>query len=537
MPAAVPPEGPKLLAHPLLRSGQVEARGYQLNIAATALEKNTLVILPTAMGKTVISLLVAAERLARHPGGQVLMLAPTKPLVLQHAESFKKFLTLEPHELVVLTGQTAASQRARLFRDAVAVFATPQGIRNDLADGLYGLRRVRLVIFDEAHRARRAYAYNDIARFYREQAEHPRVLALTASPGREKAVIERTCEALGVEAVELRSDTDADVRPYIPPLEVRWSECDMPPPYRRMKMLLEQMRVQQVESLQKMGPLRYKKARFVNKKDLLILGDTFRKRLFAPGKDKGFIYAAIVLQGAALSLAHMEEVLTTQDVRVLKDFLERQAKKETKGARRIRAHPKFHELEALVAQHQDLPHPKQARLKAIVERELEERPESRIIVFTQYRDTATRLLEALRGVEGARPVRFVGQASKGGDRGLSQEEQSTILHQFREGKVNILVATSIAEEGLDIPQVELVVFYEPVPSEIRLIQRRGRTARRNFGRVEILITRGTLDEAYYWSSRKREQKMKRIVSKLEIGAAPEPRRLPEGGQFRLEDFA
>ena len=46
-----------------------------------------------------------------------------------------------------------------------------------------------------------------------------------------------------------------------------------------------------------------------------------------------------------------------------------------------------------------------------------------------------------------------------------------------------LVATSIAEEGLDIPEVDLVVFYEPIPSEIRYIQRRGRTGRKTAGNV------------------------------------------------------
>jgi ERCC4-related helicase len=54
---------------------------------------------------------------------------------------------------------------------------------------------------------------------------------------------------------------------------------------------------------------------------------------------------------------------------------------------------------------------------------------------------------------------------------MSQEEQSAVLESFRNGEFDVLVATSIAEEGLDIPEVDLVVFYEPIPSEIRYIQR------------------------------------------------------------------
>src|SRR5437879_11855317 len=75
-------------------------------------------------------------------------------------------------------------------------------------------------------------------------------------------------------------------------------------------------------------------------------------------------------------------------------------------------------------------------------------------------------------------MRFVGQASRGEDIGLSQKEQVDILDKFRAGEINVLVATSIGEEGLDIPQVDHVVFYEPVPSEIRQIPPRGRTGRR-----------------------------------------------------------
>jgi len=78
-----------------------------------------------------------------------------------------------------------------------------------------------------------------------------------------------------------------------------------------------------------------------------------------------------------------------------------------------------------------------------------------------------------------------------------------------------LVATCIAEEGLDIPSVELVVFYEPIPSEIRYIQRRGRTGRKKFGKVKILITQDTIDEGFYFASLKREKQMRDVVSRLE----------------------
>jgi len=94
---------------------------------------------------------------------------------------------------------------------------------------------------------------------------------------------------------------------------------------------------------------------------------------------------------------------------------------------------------------------------------------------------------------------------------LTQEEQAARIEQLEDGSLNVLVATSIAEEGLDIPAVDQVVFYEPIPSEIRYIQRRGRTGRKAPGRVTILATNNSLDMAYLYASSRRIEKMRRIV--------------------------
>jgi superfamily II DNA or RNA helicase len=55
------------VVHPMVREGAVEDREYQRRIVERALEANTLVVLPTALGKTVIAELVAAELLHRYP--------------------------------------------------------------------------------------------------------------------------------------------------------------------------------------------------------------------------------------------------------------------------------------------------------------------------------------------------------------------------------------------------------------------------------------------------------------------------------------
>ena len=88
------------------------------------------------------------------------------------------------------------------------------------------------------------------------------------------------------------------------------------------------------------------------------------------------------------------------------------------------------------------------------------------------------------------------------------------VEEFKIGKINILGATSIAEEGLDIPEVDSVIFYEPIPSAIRHIQRRGRTGRQEKGKVIILVTKDTRDEGYRWSAHHKEKRMHRILKDL-----------------------
>jgi Fanconi anemia group M protein len=172
-----------------------------------------------------------------------------------------------------------------------------------------------------------------------------------------------------------------------------------------------------------------------------------------------------------------------------------------------------------------------------------ERPNSKVLVFTHYRDTCDLVTSKLSRIDGVRVTKLVGQADRVGEKGQKQKEQVGVLQRFRDGEFNVLVATSVGEEGLDVASTDLVVFYEPVPSEIRSIHRKGRTGRRSAGKVVIFLTKGTRDQAYHWSSVRKEREMKRRLLSLKDELAPtcEGERTneahPDGkGQRSLLDF-
>jgi len=496
------------VTHELLRRGAVEERAYQVNIARACLERSTLVVLPTGMGKTVVAAMVIAEVL-RRKGGKVLFLAPTKPLVEQHAASLRKVLIVD--RIALFTGEaTSPEERELLWRENKIIVSTPQVIRNDVRAERISLDEVSLVVFDEAHRAVGDYAYVDVAATYKEVPGRL-VLGMTASPGSSAEKILEVCGNLGITAVEIRTEYDPDVVPYLHDLEVQRIPVEAPDVSKEIRTLLQVVLEEQVERLKKIGFLAGKPK--VSLKDLLAAGDEARKRLDSGVRD-GRLYGAMTAQAIAMKANHAMELAETQGLGSLRSYFDKmEAETKSKADVQFLKHAKVQEAIKL-ARESDVEHPKLAKTGWVVREQFMKKPDSKVIVFAHYRETADRVTQELARIPGLRPVRFVGQASHGNDIGLSQKEQVEILEKFKAGEVNVIVATSIGEEGLDIPQVDLVVFYEPVPSEIRTIQRRGRTGRSAAGRVVMLVTTDTRDEAYFYSARRKERKMHQELDRL-----------------------
>lgn len=509
--------------HPAVRSGKIEARSYQKEIAEKASLRNTLVVLPTALGKTVIAALVVADLLYKFPKMRILMMAPTRPLVLQHLDSFCRLLKVSRENLEVLMGTIPGDERRRIWQgEAKMFFATPQTVRNDLQEGRVQLSDFSLLIFDEGHRARKNYAYNAIARKYMEEGAWPIILALTASPGSSRDRIEEVCSNLYIEQIEYRSEENIDVLPYVHPVEVEWKKVELPEAYKELSEIIEIILQENLKWLNEhrflTTPIRY-----TSRRTLLDLGDALRGRLRELAEDqRGPIYTALVRQATSLTLFHAKELLETQGISTLTSFLDKVSRnaEEKSSYRRLKRDPRFVALLRRSRELEEKDHPKVMETIRAARSQLERTPSSKVLVFTQYRDTASHLVKRLGAMPELRVARFVGQASKEEDAGLSQKEQVRILSQYRDGDLNTLVATCIAEEGLDIPDVDLVVFYEPIPSGIRYIQRKGRTGRRQVGKAIVLLAENTLDVAYHAASTRRVTKMRKIVQRLNKQLAP-----------------
>ncbi|AFU58890.1 putative ATP-dependent RNA helicase [Candidatus Nitrososphaera gargensis Ga9.2] len=533
--------------HPLVWEGTIDHRLYQKNIADAASHKNTLVILPTALGKTMIAALVCADMLYKYRDKRVLMMAPTRPLVSQHLKSFSAVLKIMEEQVAMVTGKTVPEARRAVWdkRDVRLVFATPEVVRNDLEEGRLHLKDFILLVFDEAHRAVKDYAYTAIAREYVGQSMHPVILAMTASPGAKKERIQEVCNNLYIEHVEYRSEEDGDVKPYVNPIDVKWEWFDLPEEYRYIASVLRSMLDERLKWLVQRGLLGKKKdTRWIFKRDLIEAGEALRYRLeLTMEEQRGPIYVAIMNQSAALTL-YCLELIESQGAHSLRAFFERIEEEGGRAHAALLKDPKIMEVRALVEK-APVEHPKARRIVELVKEYCcgssdssnKQQQKGRVLVFTQYRDTARHIVDDVLSSTGIKASRFVGQAKRQGDEGMNQDEQAAVLQSFREGEFDVLVATSIAEEGLDIPEVDLVVFYEPVPSEIRYIQRRGRTGRKAAGSVVILAANDTIDTRHLYASKRRVERMKESLSSINAVLAPVKRAFLEPNPVTAEELA
>ena len=475
--------------HRYIKKSSIEHRDYQDNLAKQAISENCLIVLPTGLGKTTVALHAIAEFLSRGKGG-VLFLAPTRVLAHQHYEFLKNNLLID--DIALVTGEDLIAKRKKLWINSV-ICATPEIVKNDLDRQIVSPDQFSLVIFDEAHRTVGDYAYSGIAeRFANIDA---RIIGMTATLPSEKQKAEEMVKILKIASIAQRTEESPDVSPYVQQTDTQWITVELGPEMKEIQALIKATVDSRYLELKKLG---------LNLSGSRSMSELLRVREFVLRQNR----RAAKPLFTAIRLIHALNVFESHGVTSFLRFCERTQEKKGVGIKDLFENDlNFGKAIRLAkqAQQKGIEHSKMDKLREV----LQEIP-GRALVFTSYRDSVDVIHQKLNEI-GISAGFLIGKA---GETGLKQKKQIETIQKFRDGQYRVLIATRVGEEGLDISEVNLVVFFDNVPSSIRYIQRKGRTGRKDYGRLVVLIAKDTTDETYYWIGKRKVTAAKGMGEKM-----------------------
>lgn len=489
----------------------IEERSYQNDLFNSSKDNNTLIVLPTGTGKTLVSVAISLHRLSESEGKKVIFLTPTKPLARQQAVAFEDFSTINSDDIKVLSGEISPNKRGDIAEDAKVICSTPQTIENDIINGRIDLSNVCHMTFDECHRAVGNYSYVEIAKDYFSDNSSGLITGLTASPGSDIDKIDDVCDNLNISNVEVY--TEDDIGEYVGDTEERNIWVDLDEDMVKVRDLvkdyygdvLKELKENDILSSSSTSQPFYKLQKAQGK----------IQDIMNSGEEDSSIYRCRSLLSEAMQLNQMIEKVETQGMDDFLNYYKNLDSSSTKSSDRIKSSDKINKA-VNIAENYDKEHPKLSELKAITAQKLIDG--KNVLVFSKSRETVKSIIGCFEDIDKINYGKLIGQNNKEGDPGMSQTEQIDVIEKFDNGEIDVLVSTQVGEEGLDIPDVDLVIFYEPVPSEIRKIQRRGRTGRNSKGECITLIatddSNSTRDVSYYYASKNKEKKMKENIQKI-----------------------
>ena len=484
-------------------------RDYQLEISETAIFANTLVSLPTGLGKTLIAAVVLYNYYRWFPTGKVIFLAPTLPLVDQQMKACYDIMGIPASDTANMTGKVAASERRLLWNERRVFFCTPQTVQRDMEAGRCSAELVVCVVFDEAHKASGAYAYTKIVELLMNTQAKFRILGLSATPGAEIKAIQNVVNALHISKIEARLEDDPNVKKYIHERRQEIVVVKQATEITNIERLLTRLIDPLLERLRSGSGLNVIRGNATITPFCLIKArEEFIRRTGDKSMDAYFF--------AAQKFVQIRADLRRTGIGMVRQKLARLHDNARGLISSIIRKPEFREIEDAVmrnsadpdnsqetAEDRKLNNPKLMELDKILKEHFKRavacNQSSRAIVFSQWRESVTEITSVLEaGTPLLRPRHFVGQGKSAGkaknsgtvSKGMNQKEQQEVVRQFHEGEFNILVCTCIGEEGLDVGEVDLIVNYDCLRSPIRMIQRVGRTGRKRDGRVVCLVSEG-----------------------------------------------
>ncbi len=484
-------------------SQDFKPRDYQKRIVDDAGSESALIVLPTGLGKTAIAAMLMVKHL--NEGKLALFLAPTKPLAEQQAKAIDDIFA-GTAKVKIATGETPPEKRRNLWTDFMIMVCTPQTAFNDLSAFPSIIHNFGIVVFDEAHRATGEHSYVSIRRLFGSDTK-TRFIGLTASPGSEEMEAE-IMENLRLSLTVRGSFADAQIRKYTHRVDIEAIRLRRPETLERARFILDSIYARIISELKDLGY-----SGISGRKDIL---KGIREASGAIGSGDASGFTAMNLLVTALRIDYAREYAETQGFDQLNAYIRELLDDETPSVRKSIA--KLNSMDEMAGLLDLLNDPASDRsnpkLVTICRLCSEQAGRSRVIVFAHYRNTGEIVTSYLNSnCPGVTARAFFGQGPRGREKGMSQKDQAVVIDAFRKGEFNVLVATSVGEEGLDIPDTDLIIFYEPVPSEIRTIQRRGRTGRFRPGSVKILMFQDGREIPYYYMSVKSITSGKKVSAK------------------------
>ncbi|KAM6917402.1 Fanconi anemia group M protein [Lycodopsis pacificus] len=532
-------------------------REYQMKMSEAALFQNTLVCLPTGLGKTFIAAVVMYNFYRWYPSGKIVFMAPTKPLVAQQIEACYNVMGIPQAHMAELTGSTAANRRQEVWRTKRVLFLTPQVMVNDLSRDTCPAQQVKCVVIDEAHKALGNHAYCQVIRQLCSQTVQLRILALSATPGGDSKSVQSVISNLLISHIELRSEESPDVRAHshqrsVDKVVVPLGEALSAHQARYLQVLEKFM-----SRLFQNRVMAHKDLRTLTKYQIILARDQFRKNPppCIKGPQQGRLEGDFAF---CISLYHGYELLMQMGLRSLFFYFQGimdGSRAMPRARNELQRTPIFlnlyHEMEAMFVKPSAGPdepfvysHPKLEKLEEVVVQHFRRWSESsadnngpqevstRVMIFSSFRESVQEIADMLNHhAPLIRVMTFMGQASAGkGVKGFTQKEQLEVVSRFRQGGFNTLVSTCVGEEGLDIGEVDLIVCFDAQKSPTRLVQRMGRTGRKRQGRIVVILAEGREERIYNQSqTNKRSVDKSIIANRSSFHMYPNsPRMLPEG---------
>ncbi|XP_012579872.1 PREDICTED: Fanconi anemia group M protein isoform X2 [Condylura cristata] len=514
-------------------------RDYQLRIARTALFCNTLVCLPTGLGKTFIAAVVMYNFYRWFPSGKVVFMAPTKPLVTQQIEACYRVMGIPKTHMAEMTGSTQAITRKEIWSNKRVLFLTPQVMVNDLSRGACPAAEIKCLVIDEAHKALGNYAYCQ--------------------------AVQQVVTNLLIGQIELRAEDSPDILPYSHERSVEKLVVPLGEELAAIQKAYTQILEAFASSLIQRNILMRRDIPNLTKYQIILARDQFRKNPSPNivGIQQGIIEGEFAI---CISLYHGYELLQQMGMRSLYLFLcgiMDGSKGMTRAKNELSRNEEFmklynhlermfvHTRSASAGGISTIPkgdkdkffysHPKLKKLEEVVvehfkswnaQHNCEKKcDETRVMIFSSFRDSVQEIAEMLLQHQPIiKVMTFVGHASGKSMKGFTQKEQLEVVKKFRSGGYNTLVSTCVGEEGLDIGEVDLIICFDAQKSPIRLVQRMGRTGRKRQGRIVVILAEGREERTYNQSQSNKRSIYRAISSNRQVlhFYQRSPRMVPDG---------